>query len=74
VWSLGGGTGADTAMAMWQADPTTLDAMVGVLGTCVAESDKRIACPGGTVQPGAWQLVLEPRGDVWMVASFVKAE
>ena len=27
VWSLGGGTGADAAMAMWQADPEALDAM-----------------------------------------------
>ena len=27
VWSLGGVPGADTAMAMWQADPETLEAM-----------------------------------------------
>jgi len=74
VWSLGGGTGADAAMAMWQADPTALDAMLAVLGNCVSESDKRVACPGGTVAPGAWQLVLEPRDDIWKVASFVKSE
>ena len=27
VWSLGGAPGADTAMAMWQADPDSLDQM-----------------------------------------------
>ncbi|HEX4453063.1 MAG TPA: nuclear transport factor 2 family protein [Kofleriaceae bacterium] len=75
VWSLGGGTGADAAMAMWQADPSALDAMLATLATCATEAgDKRIACPAGTVQPGQWQLVLEPRGDFWMVTSFVKAE
>ena len=31
VWSLGGGTGADAAMAMWQADPTALDAMATLI-------------------------------------------
>ncbi len=74
VWSLGGGTGGDAAMAMWQADPTALDAMLATLGSCVAESDKRIACPGGAAKPGAWQLVLEPRDNIWKVTSFVKAE
>ena len=74
VWSLGGGTGADAAMAMWQADPTILDAMLATLGTCVSESDKRVTCPGGTVAPGQWQLVLEPRDEMWKVTSFVKAE
>jgi hypothetical protein len=75
VWSLGGGTGADAAMAMWQADPSALDAMLATLTTCATEAgDRRIACPAGTVQPGQWQLVLEPRSEVWMVTSFVKAE
>jgi hypothetical protein len=31
MWSLGGGTGADAAMAMWQADPTALDAMATLI-------------------------------------------
>jgi hypothetical protein len=74
VWSLGGGTGADAAMAMWQADPVQLDAMAAVLATCVAEGDKRVACPGGAPPAGAWQLVLELRGDAWKVTSFVKNE
>jgi hypothetical protein len=74
TWSLGGGVGADAAMAMWQADPTALDAMLATLGKCVSESDKRIACPGGKPVADTWQLVLEPRDDIWKVASFVKAE
>jgi hypothetical protein len=75
VWSLGGGTGADAAMAMWQADPTALDAMLATLATCGMDNgDKRIVCPAGAVQPGQWQLVLEPRADAWMVTSFVKTE
>jgi hypothetical protein len=74
VWSLGGAPGADTAMAMWQADPESLDAMVRAMGACVAAGDKRVTCPGGEPAAGAWQLVLELRGKDWKVASFVKAE
>lgn len=74
VWSLGGGTGADAAMAMWQADPAILDAMEAALAACAADGDKRVACPQGAPKPGAYQLVLEPRGTDWKVTSFVKAE
>jgi hypothetical protein len=74
VWSLGGGAGADAAMAMWQADPTYFEAMTGTLATCVAASDKRVTCPGGTPAVGAYQLTLEARGDAWKVTSFVRAE
>jgi hypothetical protein len=31
-------------------------------------------CPGGERAAGAWQLVLELRGQDWQVASFVKGE
>ncbi len=74
VWSLGGGTGADTALAMWQADPTTLEGMASTLGACAADGDKRVTCPAGQVAAGAWQLVLEPRGGGWKITTFVKAE
>lgn len=74
VWSLGGSPGAETAMAMWQADPETLDAMSKVLSAGCAAVDKRVLCPPGEPVPGAWQLVVEPRGDAWKVTSFVKAE
>jgi hypothetical protein len=73
VWSLGGGTGADAAMAMWQADPTNFDAMAGTLAACVGD-DKRVTCPGGAPAPGAFQLVLEPQPGGWKIASFVQAE
>jgi len=75
VWSLGGAPGADTAMAMWQADPESLDALVRVIGGCAASGDgKRVTCPGGEPVAGAWQLVLELRGKDWKLTSFIKAE
>jgi hypothetical protein len=75
VWSLGGAPGVDTAMAMWQADPEALDALVRAMEGCAAAADaRRVACPGGEPVAGAWQLVLELRGKDWKVASFLKAE
>lgn len=87
VWSLGGGTGADAAMAMWQADPTALDAMAGAIAPgvaatdttpgklgCAADGDKRVVCPGGPQTPGSWQVIFEPRAGTWKITSFVKAE
>lgn len=74
VWSLGGGTGADVALATWQADPASFDAMAEVIGAgCAAQGDKKVACPGGDPQPNKYQLVLELKGD-WKVTSFVRAE
>ena len=73
MWSLGGAPGADTAMAMWQADPEALDNMVGLMTSC-AGTNKRVSCPGGEPQLGTWQLVLEARPDGWRVTSFVKSE
>jgi hypothetical protein len=75
VWSLGGAPGADTAMVMWQADPEALDALVRTLESCAAAAGgRRVTCPGGEPVVGAWQLVLELRGQDWKVASFVKGE
>ena len=74
VWSLGGAPGADAAMAMWQADPETLDAMVRVIAGGCAGDDKRVTCPAAAPTAGAWQLVIEPRGEAWKVTSFVQAE
>lgn len=74
-WSLGADPGADVALAMWQADPATLEAMVSVIGAgCVSSEDKkRVLCPKAT-KPGEYQLVLELRGDSWKLASFIRAE
>jgi hypothetical protein len=75
VWSLGGSPGADTAMAMWQADSEALEAMQRVIAKGCASSDKKVICPPGAEPvPGAYSLVLEMRGDAWKVTSFVKAE
>lgn len=75
VWSLGGGTGADVALATWQADPGSFDAMADVIAAgCAASGDKKVLCPAGEPQVGTYQLVLETRGDDWKVTSFVRGE
>jgi hypothetical protein len=74
VWSLGGGNGADAALAMWQADPEPLDAMAKALAAGCAGDARKVMCPGGPAAPGSYQLAVEPRGDSWRVTSFVKAE
>jgi hypothetical protein len=74
VWSLGGGTGADIAMATWQADPEPLDAMNKALSAGCEGHDQRVTCPGGPPRPGVYQLVVARRGDSWLVISFVKGE
>lgn len=74
VWSLGGGVGADVALATWQADPTILDAMQGAIAAGCAGNDKRVSCPTGEPKLGTYQLVLEERGASWKVTSFVRAE
>lgn len=77
TWSLGGSPGADTALAMWQADPEALDWMAKtIVAGCASAGDKKVTCPGPDKQlvPGMWQLTLELRGTEWKVASFVKTE
>ncbi len=76
TWSLGGAPGADTAMAMWQADSESLDAMQRVITAGCAGIDKRVTCPPTTGEPipGVYSLVLELRAEGWKVTSFVKAE
>ena len=74
AWSLGGEPGADTAMAMWQADPESLDAMAKVIAAGCGQLEARVACPAADPAPGAWQLLLESRADTWKISSFLKAE
>ena len=74
TWSLGGGTGADAAMAMWQADPEPLDAMAKALVAGCGGDPKRVTCPAGTPPPGTYQLTVEPRGAAWRITSFVRTE
>jgi hypothetical protein len=75
VWSLGGGTGADVAMATWQADPGSFDAMAGAIAAgCGADGDVKAVCPAGAPKAGSYQLTVQPRDGVWKVTSFVRAE
>lgn len=74
VWSLGGGSGADAAMATWEADGESLDQMGKMITAGCAGDAKRVACPAGDPKPGVFQLVIEPRGDAWKITSFVKGE
>lgn len=74
IWSLGGGTGADVALATWQADPSTFEAMGAAIDAGCAEADKKVACPAGPPKRNVYQLILEPRGSSYKVTSFVKAE
>jgi hypothetical protein len=75
MWSLGGGTGADVAIATWQADPTILESMSAAIDAgCAVGADKKLACPAGDPKRNTFQLVLEERGGGWKVTSFVKAE
>jgi hypothetical protein len=77
TWSLGADPGADTALAMWQADPTALDDLVAAMKAgCAADGDKRVVCPAGAAADGytGWRVVLEPRGTAWKLTTFVRAE
>lgn len=75
VWSTGGGTGADAAMAIWQADPAQLDAMAAAIAAgCGPDGAAKVQCPATAPAAGSYQLVIEPRGAAWLVTSFVKAE
>jgi len=74
VWSLGGGTGADVAMATWQADPGAFDAMAGAIAAGCGTDGTKAVCPAGPPKTGTYQITVEPRGDGWKVTSFVRAE
>lgn len=73
-WSLGGSPDAETAMALWQADPEPLDAMAKLIGDKCVATETQVKCPGGDPVVGQWQLVLQLRGADWKVASFFRSE
>ncbi len=79
VWSLGADPGADAALAMWQADPTTLDALIAAMKAgCGGDSDhpKKVVCPAKAAEDGylGWRATFEPRGAAWKLSAFVKIE
>jgi len=73
VWTAAGASGADVAMATWQADPDPLDAMAKALVAGCGGDARRVSCPP-VAAPGTYQLVIEARGDSWLVTSYVKTE
>ena len=75
VWNAGAVPSAETAMAMWQADPDSFESMVKLIGAkCAADGEKRVTCPGDVPPVGQWQLVLEPRGESWRITQFMRIE
>lgn len=74
LWSLGGGSGPDGAMALWQADPEPLDAMAKALAAGCGGDAKKVTCPAAAPAAGSYQLSVEPRGAGWRITSFVKSE
>jgi hypothetical protein len=76
TWSLGGGPGADTAMAMWQADADAFESMTRAIDAgCKPQPDGvQVRCPAGEPVAGKFQLVLEARGPSWRVTSFLRGE
>lgn len=74
VWSLGGGAGADVAIATWQADPGILEAMHAAINAGCGGTDKRVTCPNGPPAVNVYQLVLVDTATGWKVTSFVRGE
>lgn len=74
VWSLGGGSGADGAMALWQADPEPLDGMTRALAAGCGGDARKVTCPAAAPAAGNYQLTIEPRPEGWRITSFVKIE
>ncbi|HTJ46986.1 MAG TPA: hypothetical protein VL463_33010 [Kofleriaceae bacterium] len=77
-WSLGADPGADAALAMWQADPSTLDALIATmkLGCAPAKDAKKVVCPAKAATDGylGWRATFEQRGAAWKLTSFVDVE
>ncbi len=76
IWSLGAAPGADTALAMWQADGTALAALAEALRTgCVATTDQ-VVCPAAsaTERFTGWRATLGRRGPGWKLVEFVRAD
>lgn len=75
-WSLGADPGADAALATWQADPTTLDALVAAMKAGCGGDAHAIVCPAAAATDGylGWRARFELRGAAWKLTSFVKVE
>jgi hypothetical protein len=79
VWSLGAPPSAETALVMWQADPSLLEAMQGAIakgcGAVTGASD--VVCPIAASKDAAFlgpRLRLSARSAQWRVTEFVVTE
>lgn len=78
-WGVGEVGNADVAMAMWQADPTTLDSLTRVLNAgCVAgDGALVVSCPPDySTEPNysGHRVIFEKRAGVWRMTAFVSGE
>ena len=88
VWSLGAAGDAETALAMWQADPAALESLSMILyagcrisrspdGSRTAVDPNIVTCPPAvTEEPGylGWRATLELDGDRWRLTAFVQGD
>jgi hypothetical protein len=79
TWSFGGSPSADEAMAMWQADGTVIEKLIGVLeaGCRADEAKTAVTCPPAyTETPGylGWRAGFVKRGDGWKMSFFVSGD
>lgn len=78
-WGLGEPGNADVAMAMWQADPSILDALSKALdGGCVAgDGALVVSCPSAYSEQAnynGYRAIFEKRGSEWKLTAFVSGD
>jgi len=78
-WSEGEIGSADVAMVMWQADTSLLEAMLATMARgCVAgDGAVTVSCPRAYSQEPNYEghrLIIEKRGERWVVSAFVTSE
>lgn len=71
VWSLGAAPGADVALAMWQADPTTLVALEAAIDAGCATDGAEVSCPG-TAPANGVRARFGQRGGKWKLVAFIE--
>lgn len=77
TWSIGGAPSADTAVAIWRADPSLLIKLAEIIGSGCREHGAQVVCPPATVddphyagyragfalKDGAWKMVFFVSGN-----------
>lgn len=68
IWSDGGGSGADAAISVWQADPTSFATIDRCLDNCVVLGNDRAEC---TSSSPAGRVIAEKRAGSWVLSEIV---